>query len=281
MAQIAIVTDSSANLPPQVAEEHQIHVVPLMVHWEGKVYRDGVDLTPGEFYRRLRIAETLPTTAGPVVKDFLETYQRLSQQADAIISLHLPPTFSSVLAAARLAAQAVEKIPVRVVNCGTAAMGQGFVVLAAARAARAGKSLDEVVAHAEAIGRRVRVYATLERLDYLQRSGRVPVLASLAGSLLHINPIFSLNGEGGASIVEISRTRKRAITRLVEIMAAQVGNRPVHAAVFQADVPEEAEALRARIATRFRCIELYVTDVTPAMGAHTGPGILGVALYAE
>ncbi len=281
MAKIAIVTDSSANLPPEVAQAHGIYVVPLTLYWEGKAYRDGIDITPAEFYRRLRTAATLPTTAGPAVGDFLAVYRRLSEQAEAIVSLHLPPNLSSVFSAAHLAAQEVKEVPVRVVNCKTAAMGQGFVVLAAARAAQQGGTLEEVLACTETVSKRVRVYATLERLDYLQRSGRVPALASLASSLLHINPIFCLDGESGAGLVEIPRTRRRAVARLVELMAAQAGDRPVHVAIFQADVPAEAEALRALIAAQFRCTELYMTDFTPVMGAHTGPGVLGVAFYTE
>ena len=281
MPKIAIVTDSSANLPSHLIKAHNIHVVPVYLQWNGQIYRDGVDLSPNDLYRRLRTSETLPTTAAPSVGDFLEVYQRLSKSAEAIVSLHMPPVLSSIFDAAHLAAQMVkEVVTVRVVNCKTAAMGQGFVVLAAARAAQAGADLDEVVARAEEVSARVRVYATLEHYEYLQRSGRVPILKALAGSLLHINPIFSLS-DGRADVVEMPRSRQRAVTRLIELMREQVGNRPVHVAVFHADVPAEAKALRTRIAAQFRCVELYITEFTPVMGAHTGPGVLGIAFYAE
>jgi len=179
-----------------------------------------------------------------------------------------------------MAAAMVAEVPVHIVDTGTAVMAQGFVVLAAARAAQAGRTLDQVVQAAKAMMARVHLLAVQDRLDYLARSGRVPNVIALVGSALRIVPIFAIR-HGEVSVVGQARTKPRAVQAMLEQMVARAGNRPVHAAVFHADVPDEAEELRAKIATRFDCVGLFVTEFTPVMGAHTGPGLLGVAFYTE
>jgi DegV family protein with EDD domain len=159
-------------------------------------------------------------------------------------------------------------------------MAQGFVVLEAARVAQAGGTLDEVARAAEAMIPRVHLLAILDRLDYLARSGRVRGVVALVGSALHITPIFTIQ-QGQVSIVSRTRSKRRAVRTMLDRMATRVRDRPVHVAVFHADVPEEAAELRDEIAAHFHCVELFVTEFTPVMGAHTGPGVLGVAFYAE
>jgi DegV family protein with EDD domain len=159
-------------------------------------------------------------------------------------------------------------------------MAQGFVVLAAARAAEAGGTLDQVRQAAETMIERVHLLAVQDRLDYLARSGRVPNVIALVGSALRIVPIFAIR-RGEVSVVGQARSKPRAMQVMLDQMAARTGHRPVHAAVFHADVLDEAEELRGEIAVHFDCLEIFVTEFTPVMGAHTGPGLLGVAFYTE
>jgi len=280
MGKIAVVTDSAACLPEPLLREYNIHVVPFGLIWGREVFRDGVDMMPAEFYRRLRESSTLPTTSQPSMGEFLAAYQRLAQEAEGIVSIHIPRTMSGTCNVAEAAARMLPKVPVRVIDCGTAVMAQGFVVREAARVAQAGGTLDEVVAAAEAMIPRVHLLAVLGRLDYLARSGRVRSVVAMVGSALHIAALFSIRG-GEVSAIRRTRSKRRAVRALLEQMAIRIRDRPVHAAVFHADVPDEAEALRAELSSRFECRELLITEFTPVMGAHTGPGVLGVAFYVE
>ncbi len=280
MGKVAVVTDSAACLPEPLLRRYEIHVVPFGLIWEREVFRDGVDMTPAEFYHRLRESPTLPTTSQPSMGEFLAVYQQLAQEAEGIVSIHIPRTMSGTCNAAEAAARMLPRVPVRVIDCGTAVMAQGFIVREAARVAQAGATLDEVVAAAEAMIPRVHLLAVLDRLDYLARSGRVRGVVAMVGSALHIAALLTIR-DGTVSVIRRTRSKRRAVRALLEEMAVRVRDRPVHAAVFHADVPDEAEALRSELASRFACLELLVTEFTPVMGAHTGPGVLGVAFYAE
>ena len=281
MDKIAIVTDSASNLPPEVAAQHSVTVVPIYLHWDGHTYRDGVDITPDEVYRRLRENKHLPHTAAPSAGDFLQTYLRLGHEAEGVVSVHLPEELSSVIQAARLAADmAAEEVPVRVVDAGTAAMGAGFVALAAARAAAQGAGLDAVGQVAREISPKVMVYAMLDTLEYLWRGGRIGRAAALVGAALQIKPILYLNNNV-VDVLAKPRTRSRALRVMLDEMARWVDGRPVHVAVLHADAPVEARLLREQVEAHFRCAEVLTSAFTPVMGAHTGPGLLGLAFYPE
>jgi len=280
MSHIAVVTDSVANLPPQLVEQYGITVVPLLVVFGQDVFRDGVDLSPTEFYRKLRESDRLPTTTTPSIGEFLSAFERLSRGAQAIVCIHLARQLSTTVETAEEAGRMFEGVEIHVVDSRSAAMGQGFVVLEAARTAAQGGDVAAVVARAEEIIPRVNVIAALDTLEYLYRGGRIGRAADLIGSALRFKPIISVEN-GVVEGLERPRTRDRAVRRILEVMADRVRERPVHAAVLQADVPEDAERLRRRIEDRFCCVELFITDLTPVMGTHTGPGVLGVAFWAE
>jgi DegV family protein with EDD domain len=281
MNKIAVVTDSASNLPKEVAEGHGITVVPVCLHWNGRVYRDGVDITPDEVYRRLRTSQDLPSTAAPSVGDFLQAYLRLGQNADGIVSVHLPVELSGTISSARVAADlAKEEVTVHVLDAGTVAMGAGFVSLAAARTAHQGASLTDVVAVAQKLSPRVRVFAMLDTLEYLHRGGRIGKAAALLGIALRIKPILHIN----SNVVDVlakPRTSSSAMRVMLDEMERMVGNRPVHVAVLHADAPEKARQLREQVELRFHSVEMMTCAFTPVMGTHTGPGVLGLAFYAE
>jgi len=256
-------------------------VIPLYLHWGGQTCRDGVDITPDEVYRRLRENKQMPRTAAPSAGEFLQTYQRMAAEADAVVSVHMPRELSATIEAARLAAEmAAEIVPVRVVDAGTAAMAAGFVALAAARVAAEGASLEDVVAAAYEVKDRVALYILLDTLEYLYRSGRIGRAASLLGAALQVKPIVCVN-DNVVDVLARPRTRSRAVRVMLDAMARRVGERPVHVAVTHADAPAEADRLRRQVEARFDCMELLTTAFTPAMGASAGPGLVGVAFYPE
>ena len=277
---VAVVTDSVANLPPELVERYSITVIPLLVAFGQKVFRDGVDMTSAQFYRRLREDKHLPTTSTPSMSDFLILFHRLAGEADAIACIHLAREFSGTVAIAEEVGQAFKETPVRIVDSRNAAMAQGFVVLEAARVAAEGGDLAAVVARAGEMIPRVNLVVTLDTLEYLYRGGRIGRAARLMGSALQFKPVLSVEN-GAVDPLERPRTQAKAVRRILEIMATRVSERPVHAAVVHADALDKAERLRQEVASLFDCWELYLTDLTPVMGTHGGPGVLGMAWWSE
>jgi DegV family protein with EDD domain len=280
---VAIITDTTACIPQDQAKKYSIELVPVELIFEGKVYRDGVDITPAEFYALLRQVDKLPTTSGSLPGPYLEAYRRASQRASSILCISISSKFSGMFNSARLAMEmakrALPNVDIEVLECTTAAAGQGLVVMAAAKAAALGKSLAEVVDVATSVMQRVNLFATLDNLHYLVKGGRVPKAAALASSLLRIKPIFTVS-DGEAHPVTNVRTNPGAMKHIVKIMEQRIAKgQPLHVAVMHADALNRAEELRDEISSRFDCTELFITEFTPVMGVHTGPGVIGVAFY--
>jgi len=277
---VAIVIDSSSSLPADLLARYDITVVPLLIHIAGREYRDGVDISVSEFYRQFGRTAKTPTTATPGPTRFLEAFQRRAAEGKEIVCLCLPSGFSSVHESAVQAAQAAPEIPVTVIDLPTAAGGAALIVLAAARAAERGATRDQISSLVERLGPKVRLCAMLDTLAFLRRSGHVRSLPALATSLLDIKPIFTVE-KGVARPYANVRTKRRALERLLSSMngdlsAAARG----HAAVMHANAQADAEYLRAEVLRRHPSVEVIITEFTPVMGAHTGPGVLGIAYYA-
>jgi len=283
MRKVAIVTDTTACVPREQVEEYDIEVVPVQLIFGDRTYRDGIDISPAEFYALLRQADKVPTTSASSPNPYLEAYRRASQKAHSILCLTEPRRFSAMFDSAHLAMEIAGKtlhsVAIEVLECTTAAAGQGLVALAAARAAALGRTLNEVREIARDTMSRVNLLATLDTLHYLAKSGRVPQAAAMVNSLLSIKPIFALN-HSDARTVALPRTTKSAMKRMLKLMEAKVGKgQALHVAVMHADALDKAVALKNRIASQFRCDEIFVTEFTPVMGVHTGPGLIGVAFY--
>ena len=281
---VAIVVDSAASLPADTAEREGLFVVPMQLAVGDETYLDGRDLKPTAFYRMLRDMTDLPKTSAPSPASFLETFRSAAKGAAAIFCLTVSSRFSSSHDSARTAVReaegAVQHTEIAVVDSGSAAGGEGLIALEAWRAAQRGESLDGVVAAAEAVIPKVSILAYVDTLHYLWKGGRVQRLAYAGTSLLRIKPVFELS-QGEVRNVARPRTGRRAAERLVELMRRRVGSGRLHATVMHADVEEAAEALQQRIGAEFPCDELYVSEFSPVMGAHTGPGLLGVAFWSE
>jgi DegV family protein with EDD domain len=280
---VAIITDSSACIPQELVEKYSIQLVPMNVIFGDKTYQDGIDITPSEFYTLLRQAKELPATSHSSPGAHLEAYRRASLRAANILCITLSSKFSGQFNSARVAGEmAKDSLPdvtIKVLDCGTAAAAQGLVVLAAARAAAAGQSLTGVIKTANSVARGVSLLAMVATLDYLVKGGHVRRVAALASSMLRIKPIFTLN-EGDARPVTNARTTLGAIKRMVKLMGQKiVAGQPLHVAVMHADALDDALVLRGQISSRFDCAELLITEFTPVMGVHIGPGLIGVAFY--
>lgn len=285
MKRVGIVTDSTACVPQEFVEKYGIHVVPINVIFEDRVYRDGVDITPDEVYSLLQGAKRLPTTASPPPGVYLETYREASKETDSIlcisVSSSLTSIFESSWQAKEMAKEELPGINIEALDCRTAAGGQAFVVMEAARAAASGRSLAEVAEVAKRVMAKVNVIVVLDTLYYLAKGGRIPKAASWAGSFFKIKPIIEV-AEGEAGLLERTRTKPRGVDRLLGIMRERLGTtKPLHVIVMHGGASHEAEKLKDRVVSEFHCVELHTTEFTPVMGVHTGPGLLGLAFYAE
>lgn len=285
MKKVAVVTDTTACVPEEQVRKYDIEVVPVQLILGDKTYRDGIDISPTEFYGRLRHSKEIPTTSSSSPEPYLEAFEKASKKAPSILCFTEPRKFSAMFDSAKVAMEMAKKTikdtVIDVVECTTAAAGQGLVVLAAARAAALDKTPDEVKEIAHNIMSRMNIFAMLDTLHYLSRSGRVPQAAALVNSILNIKPIFTLN-HSDAHTVAIPRTTKSAINRIVKLMVNHIDKGlPLHVAVMHADAQQHAATLKKRISSEFNCSEIFITEFTPVMGVHTGPGLFGVAYYNE
>jgi len=227
----------------------------------------------------------MPTSSTSSPEPYLEAFRRAGGRASSILCFTEPSRFSAMYQAARVAADiAMTELPdvkIEVVECTTAAAGQGLVALAAAEEAAADRPLDDVIFTARNIMSRVHLFAALDTLQYLVRSGRVPQAAALVNSILSIKPIFTLV-DSEAHTVALPRSMKSALERISKLMESVAAkSQPLHAAVMHADAPDQADDLKRRITARFTCRDIFITEFTPVMGVHTGPGLVGVAFYGE
>ena len=281
---VVIVTDTTACIPRELVDKYGIELVPIVFIFEDKSYRDGVDMSTSEFYARLRRVKKLPTTSGSLPASYLEAYRKASQKTASILCITAPAKLSGMLNSARLAMEmareALPDVTIKVLDCRTAAAGQGLVVLSTAKAAALGKNLTEITGVTEDVMQRVNLLATLDTLRYLVKGGRVPKAAALASSLLRIKPIFTID-DGVAQPVTNVRTMSGAMKRILKMMESKVvKGRSLHVAVMHAAALDRARVLRDKITSQFNCVELFITEFTPVMGVHTGPGVIGVAFYS-
>ncbi|MBI4301158.1 MAG: DegV family protein [Chloroflexi bacterium] len=284
MGQVAVVTDSVSCLPKELVKEYCISVVPVDMVFEGQIFRDGVDHLE-YFYTLLAQARHLPTTSAPSPGAYLEAFRQASTWADSILCLTASAKVSamldSALKAKELAKEEIPQLTINVLDSRSATMTQGFVALAAARTAAKGQGIEEVTRVAEEVCSRAYMLFVLDTLYYLAKGGRVPKAAAWGASFLKIKPILTFSRQGEVELLERARTKPKAVARLLNLMRQRLlAGEPLHVAVMHANVPEEAERLRAEVASQFYCAELYVTEFTPVMGAHTGPGMVGLAFYS-
>lgn len=284
MQDVAIVTDTVACLTRQQIEQHHVHLVLPRFSINGHEYRDFVDISATEAYRLLdRYPDTFATSAASP-PEFLKAFHEAGKAARHIlcitVSSRLSAQFDMAQVALGLAKRELPQTTIQIVDSRHAAAAEGLVVLAAARAAAGGRSLAEVVETAEDTAERTHFLAVLETVRYVYRTGRVPKLAVRAGSALNVKPILTCS-DGLIRFTGAARTKERGVKRILHTMRGRVAQRPVHVGVMHADAPEEAEALKERIASEFDCVEMWVGDFSPLMGYATGRGLLGFSFYVD
>jgi DegV family protein with EDD domain len=278
---VAVVTDSSAYLPSELVEEYAIHVVPLILMMGDRTWRDGVDIDPPTFYELLPTSPDFPTSSQPSIATFQDLFVELSKDVEGIAVIVLSEELSGTIDSARAASANLPDIPVEIIDSRGCSMVTGFPVLAAARAAAAGGDLQTVVNAARALIGRIRMYFIVDTLEYLHRGGRIGTAAKLFGSALDLKPILQV-WDGMVRPVTNVRTRRKALAKVYELLGEQLAEGDkVHMAVFNAAAREEAARLREQLEARFQPVEMIETECSPVMGAHGGPGMVGVVFYVE
>jgi DegV family protein with EDD domain len=273
---VAIVTDSTADLTPEMVEELGVTIVPLQVIFGNEAYREGVDITTEEFYERLVKSRPLPTTSAPSVGDFQEVYERLLKEVDSIVSIHIGAKLSGTVQAAQTARQSLVKPErIEIVDSQMISLAMGFAIMDAVEAAHGGAKLAVVKAVAESALQRVQVRFMLDTLEYLRRGGRVGHARAYLGTLLSIKPILSFR-EGELYPEERVRTRPRGLERMIQWAVRQQKVKRV--AVGHSTTPDEAESIRERLAMAFPNVKVHLIRFGPVLGTHAGPGIVGVGV---
>ena len=286
MRKVAIVTDSTCCLPGELVERYGIRLVPLLIVHKGKSYRDGIDISAPEVYEIMRRRKDLPTTSTPSVGDFLDAYSQASRTAESVLCITLTSLQSKIFDVAVMAkgaaGETMPNTPIEVMDSRAAAGALGFIVLEAARVASRGADLTLAKNAAQDMMSRVNFLAMVDTLFYLARTGRIARAAAWAGSLLDVKPILEHSPAIGETMpVARPRTKRKAIQHMLKIMADRAGTSRVRAMVHHADELVEAEKLAEEIRSRFDCAELHLTDMTPTIGVHAGPGLLGITFCSE
>ncbi|HOE01642.1 MAG TPA: DegV family protein [Anaerolineaceae bacterium] len=281
MNKVMVVTDSTANIPPELWDGNPIVSVPLQVIWGNEILRDGVDIQAKEFYERLAVADVMPSTSQVTPEEFKAMYGRLIEEGYDILSIHISSKLSGTLDSAIQAKKAFSGARIELVDSLSTSMAMGFQVLSAARMAGIGATLEECKAVAEKAKANTGVYFVLNTLEFLHRGGRIGGAQAFLGTMLNMKPILELR-DGRIEAVERVRTIGKATERLLDLVEQRVGTAqgPVRLCVVHANAEKEGQALLERAIKRFPSslvTDAVLSTVSPVLGTHAGPGALGVA----
>lgn len=276
---VAVIVDSSSAITKEVAEAYHLRVVPLHLMWDKKEYADWIDIGPEEFYARLKTAETWPTTDGAVQGEFLKLFEELRGKVDGVVAITLSPnTPSAGYRSAIMAKEMTEGLPIEVVDSNSVVTSLGLVATAAAQAADAGASLEEVVKAAQSVIPKMNLFFNVGSISYFLRLGRIAESEIDRREDSHI----ITTKEGKITPLEKYPTREEARRRLRELLKEKARkDTPLHAALFHAAAREDAEEFKKEIASEYNCAELWIGEASPVIAIHVSPESLGVAFYNE
>lgn len=281
MSTIAIVSDSTASMPDAVVQEYDIHIAPQVIIWNQETMLDGIDISAAQFYERLTVETSMPTTSQATVASFKEIYEKLVPQGRSIVTIVLNEQLSGTYQSAMQAKEMFPGADIEVISSDSVAMGLGFQVLAAAREAKRGGSKEDVVRVARDAQNQTGLLIVLGTLEFLRRGGRIGGAAHLVGTALNLKPVLEVR-DGRIEPIERIRTKKKAIARMLDILEERVqGHRPLRITVHHTGVPEDADSVRSAVVDRFAPDELFTTLIGPVVGVHGGPGAVAIAYSVD
>ena len=281
MSKIALVTDSTCSMPKELIEKYNINVVPQVLIWGKETFEDGVNITPSEFYTRIKTATVMPSTTQVTVASFLEIYQQLLDQDYQILSILVSTKLSgTVNSAVQAKSMLPPDAPIEIIDSNSTAMAMGFHVLTVARAIKQGANMAECVALAQKASLATGVFFAVDTLEFLHRGGRIGGATRFMGTLLNFKPILELR-DGRVEASERVRTRRKSLDRMVELTVEQIGKRtPVRLSSLHANAPEDAQYVLEAASAKLNPIEVVYSEVSPVVGVHAGPGVVGLVYMA-
>ena len=275
---IKILTDSTADLPPALHGHPRIDTIPLKVVTPQRTYLDRVDLDTPEFLNLLKNSPTLPTTSQPSAGEFETKYrQMLDGGADAILSIHISSKLSGTISSAHAALETLRGAPITVFDSLSTSIGLGILIQQAVKALDAGEPLAEVVKVLEVMRDAIKIGFVVDTLEYLHKGGRIGRASALMGTLLNVKPVLTLTG-GAIEPLDKARSKRKGIERTLAYIQESIGTeRPMVAGIAQLETAEEAESVRQAVMDRFNCKDCFIAELSPVLGTHTGPGVVGIA----
>lgn len=280
MQKIAIVTDSTANLSAEMLAGNPVTVLPLKIIWNGVVLRDGVDISSADFYTRLVREKNMPTTSQVTAEEFRSAFDELAKSYDHIFVPLISSGISGTADSALSAAKDIQKVKVEVFDSHETAGSLALLVMAAARMVKEGKCFEDVARGTRDIEARMHTYFMVDTLKYLHKGGRIGGASRFLGTALDLKPILFMN-KGKIDGYEKIRTRKKALARLLDIIVEKAGNGACHVNIMHSDAKKLAEEARVALESRLKVVEMQVLELSPVVGAHTGPGTLGICVYPD
>jgi DegV family protein with EDD domain len=283
MTKVAVVTDSTAYIPPEISKGYPIFSAPLQVIWDGQIYRDGIDIQPAEFYQRLQHSKTMPTTSQATPGGFIELYRQLLEENYSILSIHISSKLSGTLDSATQARDHFPGAKIELIDSESTAMAMGFQIMTVARIAAQGATLQECATLANHAKTHTGVLFVVNTLEFLHRGGRIGGASAFLGTALNLKPILELR-EGRIEAIERVRTMGKALDRMLALYSERIGSkRPIRISALHANAPVEAQMLLDRARQCFGTAEVSETvlsEISPVVGSHTGPGCIGLAYMA-
>lgn len=275
---VRIVTDSTADLPKDLVNKYGITVVPLKVRFGDEIFLDGVDMSSRQFYERLASGNEFSSTSQPSPAEFAEVYSKFVENGESIISMHISSAMSGTYQSAKLAAAMFEEADIEVIDSRYVSTALGLPVLEAARAAREGRSRDEILELVYSILHKIEVYFFVDTLKYLEHGGRIGKATAFLGTMLNIKPMCTIK-EGEVYPVEKIRGRKKALERLLQLAEEKSGGKKINCSLVHGNDPDTLEKLKAEAKKRLNINELVCSQLGAVVGTHVGPGVLGIIFY--
>ena len=280
MGKTFVITDSTAYIPEPLVKQHGLQIVPLTVVWGNETFRDGVDITPPEFYKRLKTAKVMPSTSQTTPDEFKRVFAPILEAGDSILAVLISSKLSGTVDSAVQAKAAFPGASIEIVDTYTTAMALGFCALAAARAVQSGAGLAEAAQVARKAVECSGVIFVVDTLEFLHRGGRIGGASAFLGTALNMKPLLTLH-EGKVEAIAKVRTKRKATERMLDIIEERIGSRtPVRIGTLQAAAEEEARELLKTSEARFHPVESVFSEVSPVIGTHVGPGTIGLAYCA-
>ncbi len=277
LKEYALVTDSASDISKEFAKKYNINVVPIYIHYNGKEYKDGVDIDSNQIYTLQKEKKAIFNSSSPSPHDFAQVYEKLLKEYKKIFSIHISSKLSAVIKSARIARGLIKaEKRIKIFDSLSGAMGTGFMVLTAARSILKKYSCDKILFLLNFLRDNIKMYGTIDTLKYLQRSGRVPAIASLISGILKIKPMLGIKN-GIVEMIGIAVTRRGSLAEIARrVIKDFKKERWVIVSIIHTLSFKESKRIMKKIQSSLNCVDTMITECTPVIGAHTGPGLIGV-----